>query len=250
MKKVTAFAAMVLAFVAQAEISNVKFTPSGVPAFVGEGEFPIGTLTLQSTRTSPADKVKVSIAGTNKKDLKALRLGKAKGVAFGDTVSFNVPVKEGECSYTVFAEVPKTADLTRKLMIEGASVRLGSIVTRPHQLITDANRKSKNFRIPGIVETDTGALVAVFDNRFHQFDQDRIAFQIQLCVWIVSSTGCHRFYVRIGLIFGCRCKSFDDAVDGAYSIVPVVVPQQFTQRTQSRSCLCKNAENAIAWWYR
>ena len=167
MKKVTAFAAMVLAFVAQAEISNVKFTPSGVPAFVGEGEFPIGTLTLQSTRTSPADKVKVSIAGTNKKDLKALRLGKTKGVAFGDTVSFNVPVKEGECSYTVFAEVPKTADLTRKLMIEGAPVRLGSIVTRPHQLITDANRKSKNFRIPGIVETDTGALVAVFDNRFH-----------------------------------------------------------------------------------
>lgn len=167
MKTITAFAAVVLAVAAQAAISDVKFTPNGTPAFVGDGEFPIGTLTLQSTRTAPTDQVKVSIAGTNAKDLKALRLGRTKGVAFGDNVSFNVPVKEGLSTYTVFAEVPKTADLTRKLVIEGEAVRLGSIVTRPNQKISDVNRKSKNFRIPGIVETTKGTLVAVFDNRFN-----------------------------------------------------------------------------------
>ena len=107
MKKMTAFAALILAVSAQAAISNVAFKPSGVPAFVGEGEFAIGTLTLQSDKTTLTDKVKVCIEGTHAKDLKTLRLGKTKGTLFGKTVTFDVPVKEGECQYTVFAEVPK-----------------------------------------------------------------------------------------------------------------------------------------------
>ncbi|MBQ9693424.1 MAG: exo-alpha-sialidase [Kiritimatiellae bacterium] len=167
MKSITALTALLLATSVQAAISNVEFKPSGVPAFVGNGEFPIGTLSLISDKGSTLDKVKVNIEGTDKKDLKTLRLGPTMGVTFGNTVTFNVPIRSGNNSYTVYAEVPTTADLTRKLMIEGQPVRLGSIVTRPNQKIVDANRTSKNFRIPGIVETNTGTLVAVFDNRFH-----------------------------------------------------------------------------------
>lgn len=174
MKTITAFSAILLALSAQAAISNVAFKPSGVPAFIGLNEseianktFAIGTLTLTSDKGSNLDKVKVNIEGTNKQDLKNLRLGPTKGMPFGNTITFNVPIRVGENSYTVYADVPSTADLTRKIYIEGVPVRIGSIVTRPNQKIVDANRTSKNFRIPGIVETNTGTLVAVFDNRFN-----------------------------------------------------------------------------------
>lgn len=174
MKQITAFAALLLAISVQAVTSDAVFKPTGVPAFIdlNHGElcnktFSIGTLEMQSDKTATVDNVIVNIAGTALNDLTTLRLGQTKGVRNGDTVSFNVPVRQGLSSYTVYAEVPATADLSRKIYIEGVPVRIGSVVTRPNQLITDANRKSKNFRIPGIVETDTGALVAVFDNRFH-----------------------------------------------------------------------------------
>lgn len=174
MKMFTALTALLLAVSAQAAVSNLAFQPTGVPAFIGLNKneianktFSIGTLTLTSDKTAKSDIVKVSIEGTNTRDLTSLRLGPTKGTRLGNTVTFNVPVNEGACSYTVFAEVPETADLTRKIYIEGVPVRIGSIVTHPNQKIVDANRTSKNFRIPGIVETNTGTLVAVFDNRFN-----------------------------------------------------------------------------------
>lgn len=144
------------------------FTPSGVPAFIGRDDVSIGTITLSAEESKTAQTVKINVAGTKTSDLKALRLGDTKGQRMGDTVLFKVPInRNGESSYTLFAEIAPKADIGNKLYIEGVPVRIGSIVTHPNQEIKDVGRKSKNFRIPGIVETPKGTLVAVFDNRFH-----------------------------------------------------------------------------------
>lgn len=161
------FAALLIATAAYANISKVAFTPSGVPAFVDNRAVSIGQLTLQSDVAFAKGSVTVSVNGTAEADLATLWLGGTRGERQGDRVTFNVPINLGDNRYTVFAEVPKSADLTHKVMIEGNAVRIGSIVTRPHQEVVDVHRKSKNFRIPGIVETKSGKLVAVFDNRFN-----------------------------------------------------------------------------------
>ncbi len=183
MKRIIALTVFFLVIVAKAAVTETTFKSYNVPAFIGltneeltRNTFAIGTLTVTSDAVSKTTKVKVSIKGTDKRDLKTLHIEPLplknpsktlKGKLFGDALAFDLPLREGENAYIVYAEVPKTADLSRKIYIEETPVRIGSIVTRPNQKIVDANRNSKHFRIPGIVETNTGTLVAVFDNRFH-----------------------------------------------------------------------------------
>jgi hypothetical protein len=185
MKKSITLMMLFLAVVAKAVVTEVVFKSNNVPAFVGltneeitHKRFAIGTLVVTSDAVmKAAQKVTVSLKGTDKRDLKTLHLEPLslkeprkliKGKAFGTALAFSLPLTQvGENAFTVYAEVPKTADLSRKIYIEEVPVRIGSIVTRPNQKIVDAKRNSKHFRIPGIVETNTGALVAVFDNRFH-----------------------------------------------------------------------------------
>ncbi len=160
--------ALLCAGFAAAAVSDISFKASGVPAFIGgHGDLAIGTLTLNSDRTARRETITVSLKGTKVQDVKGLRLGDTKGRIMGEKALFDVPVNEGANSYTVYAEIRPQASLLRKLVIEKVPVRLASIVTRPNQKVVDAKRVSKNFRIPGIVETPKGTLVAVFDNRFN-----------------------------------------------------------------------------------
>lgn len=147
-------------------LTDFRFEPNGTPAFVGRSDLSVGQLSLQSSERLASTPVTVSIKGTDPADLAELRLGPTKGEIKGDTVTFRVPVHEGLSTYTVYAIPSDAADLRRRIVIEGVGVRIGSVVTRPNQLVSDVNRTSRNFRIPGIVETPKGTLVAVFDNRF------------------------------------------------------------------------------------
>ncbi len=166
MKAALTLLSLCLTAAVRAAITHLEFIPSGVPAFIGRPDLAIGTLTLSADRAESQGTVTLSLSGTNPRDLKSLALGQTKARINGTKATFQVPINPGNNTYTLFAEPSPRADLRRKLVIENKSVRIGSIVTSPMQLV-DGKRKSKNFRIPGIVETPKGTLVAVFDNRFN-----------------------------------------------------------------------------------
>lgn len=171
-QQVKTFVSLSLIFAASAAfavptLTEFRFDANGTPAFIGRNDLPVGQLSLQSTERADKTAVTVSIKGTDTSDLAQLRLGPTVGQISGDTVTFQVPVHQGLSTYTVYAVPSKTADLRRKIVIEGVGVRIGSLVTSPNQAVTDVGRNSRNFRIPGIVETPKGTLVAVFDNRFN-----------------------------------------------------------------------------------
>ncbi len=168
MKKSLLFTlALAVVTLLQAAISDITFESNGIPAFIGRKDLSIGTLKLQSSEEAKSTLVTVSLDGTNPADIKNLYLGQTRGAIIGTKATFRVPTVQGLCTYTVFAELKPKADLSRKLVIAGTPVYMGSIVTSPNQEIVDVKRKSKNFRIPGIVKTPKGTLVAVFDNRFN-----------------------------------------------------------------------------------
>lgn len=173
MKTLTFAATFALAAAAQAAISGVKVTPTGVPAFKGRSDVPVAKVTFVASQDANADTVRLSLRGTDPSDLRCLRLGDAKCATLDASgATFTVPVKAGENTLELRAELSDSADIAGKLCIDGQKIRIGSIVTRPAQEVVDRRlpdgrvRASKNFRIPGIVRTPKGTLVAVFDNRY------------------------------------------------------------------------------------
>lgn len=182
LKLLAVIGVFVSALAVEAAVSKVSVTPNGVPAFNAEVALKtsVGTVSFTSTKTGE-NKVVLSLKGTNPNDFKAIALAKAapdgkgglvnlvKGNVSRDKVIFALKdVAKGENVYElvlVASDGPKT-DLRRKLVVDGREFRIGSVVTHPDQDIVDVNRKSGFFRIPGIVETTKGNLVAIFDNRF------------------------------------------------------------------------------------
>ncbi len=161
------FFSLCVATLAQAAVTNLRVEANGVPAFIGRGDLSQGKVMCTSDVTKAADTFTLKLEG-NVKNVKSIRLGLTKGrINPEGSVTFTVPVREGACDYTLFIEPSEKANLMDKIVLEGTPIRIGSCVTWPNQLIVDAGRKSKNFRIPGIVETPNGTLVAVFDNRFN-----------------------------------------------------------------------------------
>jgi len=167
MKRVLGAVLLLVATGARAALTDLTFEPSGVPAFIGRSDVALGKLTFTSDRAQERGTVSLSLEGTDLRNLKSVFLGKTKGRLMGKKAEFKVPIQKGTNAYTLFAEPAPKANLLGKLVFAGVSVRIGSLVTRPNQKIVDADRESKCFRIPGIVQTPKGTLVAVFDNRFH-----------------------------------------------------------------------------------
>lgn len=173
-----------IAFSCNAAVTNVSVTPNGVPAFNAEVALKtsVGKVKFTTNKVG-AEKLVLSLKGTLADDFKAIALARAvakdgkttlgepvKGKMSRDKAMFELKdVKKGENEYELLLVAnngPKT-DLRRKIVVEGKEFRIGSVVTRPDQEVTDAGRKSGFFRIPGIVETTKGNLVAIFDNRFN-----------------------------------------------------------------------------------
>lgn len=159
--------------VAQAAVSNLQISPTGVPAFKGRSDLPIARVTFVASEEATADTVRLPLEGTDLRDIKALRLGDAEHATLNaNMATFTLPVKAGENTVELRVELSDSADIGRCLHIGGQKIRIGSIVTRPAQEIVDRRladgrvRRSKNFRIPGIVQTPKGTLVAVFDIRY------------------------------------------------------------------------------------
>ncbi len=158
---------------AQAAISGIKVTPTGVPAFKGRKDVPIAQVTFTASQAAQAEKVRLDIRGTNPSDVLCLSLGQSECARVAnDAATFTVPVKAGENTFPLFAQLSDEATVSGSLCIAGERIRIGSVVTRPAQEISDRRlpdgrlRASKNFRIPGIVKTPKGNLVAVFDIRY------------------------------------------------------------------------------------
>lgn len=164
--KLLATALLVTSFL-QAAITDIRVEANGVPAFIGRSNLSQGKVYCTSDKTKAIETLTLQFDGkfTN---ISKIRLGDTVGkINKLGKVTFQVPVKEGPCEYTLYIEPAKKANLLDKIILEGVPFRIGSLVTSPRQEIIDVGRKSKNFRIPGIVETPDGTLVAVFDNRFN-----------------------------------------------------------------------------------
>lgn len=167
MKRLTFAATLALAAAAQAAVSGVKVTPTGVPAFKGRSDVPVATVTFVASQDANADTVRIPLRGTDPSDLRCLRLGESKSATLdASAATFTVPVKAGENTLELCAELSDSADIAGRLCIGGQKIRIGSLVTKPAQAIVDRGRSSKHFRIPGIVRTPKGTLVAVFDIRY------------------------------------------------------------------------------------
>lgn len=171
------------AFAASAAVSGLKIEPNGAPAFNGEvsEKTSVAKVTFVSS-TGGRETVKLNLKGTNPVDIKALGLALATGDKNelvqltkaklskdkAEIVLDGVQKGANEYALVITAGSDKKTDLRRKIVVEGKQFRIGSVVTAPGQEISDRNnRKSGFFRIPGIVETKKGNLVAIFDNRFN-----------------------------------------------------------------------------------
>ncbi len=173
MKVLTALASLALGASLTAATSDVVVKPTGVPAFKGLTTEPIAQVTFKATADADADTVRIPLTGTRLTDLRSLTLGSAVSSDFcGDQVTFTLPVKQGENTLALCANLAPQADIARTLVIGGETIRMGSLVTRPAQEISDQRlpdgrlRSSKHFRIPGLVRTPKGTLVACFDIRY------------------------------------------------------------------------------------
>ncbi|MEG2464548.1 MAG: sialidase family protein [Kiritimatiellia bacterium] len=168
MKTLLTFVALLVCATLPAAITAVKVAPTGIPAFIGRDDVSVAKVTVTADGAAKTETVKVSFQGTMASDLKKVRLGEVQGRSgIGNVYSFKMPVTAKETTFDLYLELSPKADLSRKVMVEGAAIRIGSIVTRPGQKIQDTKRICKAFRIPGIVETMKGTLVAVFDNRYN-----------------------------------------------------------------------------------
>ncbi len=162
---------MTLAAVASAAVTDVKVEPTGTPAFKGMNTAPIATVTFTATADG-TDVVRIPVQ-VNAADVANFTLGGVKQSTQEEAaVTFTVPVKKGENKMDLTVDLAPTADLGRKLRVAENDIRIGSIVTRGAQEIVDQVlpdgrlRSSKNFRIPGIVKTPQGTLIACFDIRY------------------------------------------------------------------------------------
>ncbi len=173
MKFMGFFAALLLATLARAEVTDLKVVPTGVPAFKGMSTEPIAKVTFAASEDNAAEWVRIPIRGTRLTDVKHFILGGERSSSHEkDLACFQVPVKKGENTFDLTVELSEDADLGRKLRVDEKDIRIGSIVTRGAQEIVDRQladgrtRASKNFRIPGIVKTPKGTLIACFDIRY------------------------------------------------------------------------------------
>lgn len=168
MKSIAFLTAFLTVSSALAAVANLRIDANGVPAFIGRTNLSQGKVRCISDEKLDRTYLTLTFEG-NAADVKEIRLGMTKGVIdeSANIVTFYVPVNKGDCEYTLYVVPSEKADLSRKITLQGTSFRIGSLVTSPNQMIVDVNRTSKNFRIPGIVETPKGTLVAVFDNRFN-----------------------------------------------------------------------------------
>ena len=172
MRMLMMLAAVGGAALAQAAVSEITVTPTGVPAFKGRADVPIAQVSFTASQEAQAEKVRLDIRGTNPSDLTRLSLGDnaCQGMA-NDAAAFTLPVKAGKNTFPLYATLSEKADLAGSLCVGGKRIRIGSVVVRPAQQISDRRlkdgrlRASKNFRIPGIAVTPKGTLVAVFDIR-------------------------------------------------------------------------------------
>lgn len=172
MRATLLFSLALCAACAQAALSGVTVKPTGAPAIKGRKDVPIATVTFTASSEAQAERLRLNIRGTNPSDVVCLSLGQSECARVAnDAATFTVPVKAGENTFPLYAELSESADLGGRICVEGKRIRIASLVTRPAQEIADQTvngrpRASKNFRIPGIVMTPKGTLVAVFDIRY------------------------------------------------------------------------------------
>ena len=185
MRQIAMMVVVMATWGAVASVSQVVVEPNGVPAFNADVALKttVGTVKFTTNRDG-TENVMLSLKGTRADDLKAIALAKRlevkkDKVVIGEPIMGKISrekahfalkdVVKGVNEYELVIVAnngPKT-DLRRKIVVEGKEFRIGSVVTRPDQEVVDCNRKSGFFRIPGIVETKKGNLVAIFDNRFN-----------------------------------------------------------------------------------
>ena len=168
MKSLLFLSSALFALAAQAAVHSIVFNPANVPAILGRDDVPVGTVTVTSDLSDFAN-ITLSTKGSDSGIIQSMVMGGALGKLTEDAVTFRVQVPNGTVKFDLFLRPQPGTDLRKTAKINGNTIRLASVVTRPNQHVTDANRTSKCFRIPGIVQTNTGTLVAVFDNRFNHW---------------------------------------------------------------------------------
>ncbi len=173
MKSFTLLMVLLLTSAAQAAVTGIKVVPTGVPAFKGMSTEAIAKVSFYATADSEADTLRLPITSTCPTDIAHFSLGGVKSTSIDNTQAlFTLPVKKGENALDLTVVLSEKADLSHTLCIGSSEIRIGSIVTRGAQEIVDQvlpdgrTRSSKNFRIPGIVKTPKGTLIACFDIRY------------------------------------------------------------------------------------
>ncbi len=157
-------------------VQNPQVIPTGVPAFKGRSDVVIAHVEFESSY-SGCNTLMLPVG--NMKDIKEIRVNGIAGTTWKQPdgmVCFSFCVPKGRTRYPLTVELSPCADVSRKLVIGGKEFRVGSVVARAGQEIVDTRdsagypRRSRNFRIPGIVKTPKGTLVACFDIRYNTAD--------------------------------------------------------------------------------
>lgn len=187
------------------KFKQVSASSSISPAMVGMKYNPVVRIDVETEgglKPFPLDGIFLNMTGTDMKNVECIEVfrggenpNEAPGEPFGEPVTqlrtpkaIKIPgtmeLKPGVNRFWVSVQLKKNADIDKKIVIaplgvsikkkpvkiEGATPvtqRIGYAIAPAHSEVLPSKRVSKSFRIPGMVRTKKGTLVAICDIRYN-----------------------------------------------------------------------------------
>jgi sialidase-1 len=176
-----------------AKISSVQLTPVRIPVFVGKSDVSLYTLKLrldEGNENVSLKKVILNFTPSSQPDCIASLsvvytgteiplFGSSQNIGLQTTIAGSSPIAAGlnfiSLNFTLKsgALLAKSFELQEAELIfsDNQSIKVApesKFVCRPALLLRAAGQdKTNTFRIPGLVTTDKGTLIAVYDNRYN-----------------------------------------------------------------------------------
>lgn len=177
----------------RAKVSGVELVPSKIPAFIGKKDVSLYTLNLQMGEakedvflkniklifTSDSQLASIANVSVTNSETEIPLFGTTEKIKLETAVSGNSPLQQGANSISFNFTLKDDAILTESFELEEVELTLSNkekikvkpeseFAFRPAKILRAAGQDNcDTYRIPGLITTNSGTLIAVYDNRYN-----------------------------------------------------------------------------------
>ncbi len=177
----------------RAKVSGVELVLSKIPVFIGKKDVPLYTLNLQMGEakegvflkniklkfTSDSQLASIANISATNSGTEIPLFGSTEKIKLETAVSGNLPLLQGANSINFNFTLKDDAILTESFELEEVELTLSNKQTikvkpesefafRPAKILRAAGQDNcDTYRIPGLITTNSGTLIAVYDNRYN-----------------------------------------------------------------------------------